>query len=1050
MKYTVDRVVIGAEILVEQNYSCLRGKSVGIIANPTSVLPSSLQHIVDRMALDKAAGRGINITAVFGPEHGFRGAHQDRTGQPTYVDARTGLTVYNTYGLSASDLTHIVAEAAVDAIVFDIQDVGSRFYTYISTMVDVMVAAATLRDGATFVVLDRPNPIGGLAVRGPVMQAAFASFVGRLPGVPIVHGMTAGELARLANARYVPAHAGGRAVALHVVAMRGWARSMTYADTGLPWVLPSPNMPTLDTAIVYPGTCLLEASTLSEGRGTTRPFQIVGAPFLDWHFADALRRTTVAGDGGVLFREAYFTPTFSKFVGNLSAGVDIVVQNASALDPLRVGLEVLTAAKRLAPTRFGWLPPAAGGRYDIDLLSGGNYTRLAVERGETADTILAAYDKDLASSGFEAKRRKYLLYPAANESTHDTFCNFTYAVEHGYSVANLSALGVNTHNTWYVNGNLFGSGSTLDRYLNETADSVRASLRSYVATSYGKDIAGGFDTTNTLVLDIETPVSLLPNLGIWARNDPATFTAVVDAFKMRVTVTAELFPHAKIALYGSPIGPGKHAGNYTLAIDGLVEAGRRGMFDRVSYLLPVLYFCANESSAHHDSAVFNASAAALAGAEAVRTSDGRALPVLFSTKFTYGHSLARGWGGFVECDTTAKLIDLVSAHPSVEGFVWWFYPDNDKDQPSVSAIEAWFEKCRPVPEACLHDDEHQRPAPMATVSSKKNAFYAFFEPMMRAPGEWPSKYERFRDGVIVMDPYNASQATVAEVQSRLNATVLMYWDTNDLLMHYSGGQCLPRTSRSCDPATGKYCSTGHVACCESWNCSYASAAQCGPDAFPRAVAAAVDTAWTVRALPPDGSDPVPQCRYFFGLNYVPFKESVEAIGRLLTQWVRDKGFDGIYLDEYFAPTVFARSYLGAHGLFANLTLDANGDGKADSMPEILDQYTRWRNALTALLREELGPSTVLIANTAGPGADPNLNGITLEMEACAPDPAACAGWFRDQEQIGAKPAVSVIWTCNVQSMPAQEQCEKAASYQAEMPWVQVGSAWYDGPRVLCN
>ena len=171
---------------------------------------------------------------------------------------------------------------------------------------------------------------------------------------------------------------------------------------------------------------------------------------------------------------------------------------------------------------------------------------------------------------------------------------------------------------------------------------------------------------------------------------------------MRVNVTKELFPRAKVALYGSPIGPGKHAGNYSLAIGGLVEAGARGMFDRVDYLLPVLYFSNNASSAHFNETVFGATSRALAGAEAVRRSDGQPLPVLFSTKNTYGHSLAKNWAGFVECDTTSKLVALVAAHPSVVGWVWWFYPDGEKDQPSVAAITAWFEKCRPVPAACLH------------------------------------------------------------------------------------------------------------------------------------------------------------------------------------------------------------------------------------------------------------------------------------------------------------------------------------------------------------
>ena len=404
-------VTVGVEKLVESRYDCLRGKSsVGIIANPTSVLPATMEHIVDVMARDKEL---VNISAVFGPEHGFRGAHEDGQGQKTYIDPRTNLTVYDTFGVSGQRLVNLVNNSGVDAIVFDIQDVGSRFYTYVWTMVDMMVAAASLsstNSPFTFVVLDRPNPIGGIAVRGPVMQTGFTSFVGRMPGVPIVHGMTVGELARFANSEYVPLQTHGKHVELTVIKMSGWLRSMLFAETGLPWILPSPNMPTPSTALVYPGMCLLEASTLSEGRGTTRPFQVVGAPYLDWRFAEALQAAAKTMLG-VLIREVYFTPTFSKFEGNLSAGVDIIVRNATALNPLRVGLTVLTMAKRMAPSQFGWRAPGVhGGRYDVDLLTGGNMTRLAVDRGMSVDDILSAYEQDLAGSGFEERRRKCLLY----------------------------------------------------------------------------------------------------------------------------------------------------------------------------------------------------------------------------------------------------------------------------------------------------------------------------------------------------------------------------------------------------------------------------------------------------------------------------------------------------------------------------------------------------------------------------------------------------------------------------------------------------------------
>jgi hypothetical protein len=336
----------------------------------------------------------------------------------------------------------------------------------------------------------------------------------------------------------------------------------------------------------------------------------------------------------------------------------------------------------------------------------------------------------------------------------------------------------------------------------------------------------------------------------------------------------------------------------------------------------------------------------------------------------------------------------------------------------------------------------------ATATGQK-AFYSLFEPMLRNPNEWPASYERFRDGVIVLDPYNATAKTVMEVKQALNATVLMYWDTNDILLRDTGGKCL-ENAPDCNPTDGRFCSTGHVKCCNSFNCSYKKAPQCGPDVFPSTLSQIFDRSWAVRLLPENGSIPIPQCLYFFGLSYVPFEKSVQAIGTFLSKWIREKGFDGLYLDEYFPLDVFERVFTSkTGGFFSNLTLDTDGDGKQDTPQEITAQYSKWRNALTAMLRKELGPSAVLIANTAGAGADAALNGITLEMEACV-DAAKCKGWFKEQEQIGAKPPMSVIWTCNIESMPEKQQCQNAAQFQAEMPWVQVGSAWYDGPRVLCD
>jgi len=282
--------------------------------------------------------------------------------------------------------------------VFDIQDVGSRYYTFVWTLYDFMVACATLRDGFPFVVLDRPNPIGP-TMRGPVLKPGFESFVGRAP-IPVTHGMTVGELASLFSGEYV----GKVAVSVTTVPLGHWRRSQRFEDTGLNWVLPSPNMPTLETARIYPGTCLIEATSLSEGRGTTRPFSIVGAPFLNWQFADRLRRSSRAaarGELGALYRSAFFTPTFSKHADNLSAGVDVLVTEPEAFDPMRTAIEVLVAARGYQG--FAWNDA------DIDRLSGSNYTRLAIDAGASADAILAEFRADLALSGFAATRRKYLI-----------------------------------------------------------------------------------------------------------------------------------------------------------------------------------------------------------------------------------------------------------------------------------------------------------------------------------------------------------------------------------------------------------------------------------------------------------------------------------------------------------------------------------------------------------------------------------------------------------------------------------------------------------------
>jgi uncharacterized protein YbbC (DUF1343 family) len=369
----------------------LRGQRVGVITNPTGILPD-LRHEVDVMHGDAA----VDLIAVFGPEHGFRGTAQAGGSEGFSTDARTGLPVYDTYNKSGQALADVFTASGADTIVFDIQDVGARFYTYIWTLYDSMVAAA--RAGKRFVVLDRPNAISGRAASGPVLHPEYSTFVGRKP-IAQSHGMTVGELARMFNAVWVPGEA-GRPVPLTVVELAGWSRNMYYEDTGLPWVPPSPNMPTVDTAFLYPGTCLFEGTQASEGRGSTRPFEMIGTPYGNWLWAQALTAQRLPG---VVFRENYFTPAFSKFAGQTVGGVQVIVTNRQTCDPIRTAITMIVTLKTVYPSDFAWRPDNW-----IDDLTGSDYVRKAVDAGRSADQIVAGWQGEL--SEFRALRAKYLIY----------------------------------------------------------------------------------------------------------------------------------------------------------------------------------------------------------------------------------------------------------------------------------------------------------------------------------------------------------------------------------------------------------------------------------------------------------------------------------------------------------------------------------------------------------------------------------------------------------------------------------------------------------------
>ncbi|MCT9140140.1 exo-beta-N-acetylmuramidase NamZ family protein [Streptomyces violarus] len=376
----------GFERLAHDGYTLLDGQKVGIVTNPTGITRDA-RHIVDVMHEDDR----VDLTAVFGPEHGFRGTAQAGGSEGRYDDPATGLPVYDTYLKSGRPLADIFTASGVDTVVFDIQDVGARFYTYIWTLYDCMEAAQLA--GKRFVVLDRPNPVTGRAALGPVLHKEFATFVGRQP-ISQAHGMTVAELARLFNGEFLD-----DPVPLETVPMSGWKRSEFYDASGLPWVPPSPNMPTPETALVYSGTCLFEGTNLSEGRGTTRPFELLGAEGIDRRWAAEANELRLPG---VRFREAYFAPTFSKFQGKTIGGVQVHVHDRAAFDPVRTGIALLVTARQVW-SGFAWRPDNW-----IDKLTGSTRVRTMIDAGADTDEVVAGWQQELAA--FRRMRREYLVY----------------------------------------------------------------------------------------------------------------------------------------------------------------------------------------------------------------------------------------------------------------------------------------------------------------------------------------------------------------------------------------------------------------------------------------------------------------------------------------------------------------------------------------------------------------------------------------------------------------------------------------------------------------
>lgn len=381
-------VKAGVDVLLENPEKHLRGSRVGLVTNPTGVTGDLTP------TLDALYGHPcVELKAVFGPEHGVRGDVQDALPVGHSIDPSTGLPVYSLYGEFMKPTAEMLE--GVDALVLDIQDVGARFYTYTSTLTYSLQAAA--EHGVSLIVLDRPNPVNGLAVEGNILEPGFASFIGLHP-IPMRHGLTMGELARFVNQEI--------GADLTVVPMRGWRRGMWFDETGLPWVQPSPNIPTLDTATVYPGTCLFEGVNVSEGRGTTRPFEYLGAPWIDGERWAA--ELNGLGLGGVRFRACSFTPTFSKYDGQRCVGVQLHVLDRSSFKPVETTLHMLAAVLRLWPEEFRWLEPSYDRRRHFDLLAGTSKTREALGRGTPVQEIVDGWREKLEE--FDEMRQDFLIY----------------------------------------------------------------------------------------------------------------------------------------------------------------------------------------------------------------------------------------------------------------------------------------------------------------------------------------------------------------------------------------------------------------------------------------------------------------------------------------------------------------------------------------------------------------------------------------------------------------------------------------------------------------
>jgi uncharacterized protein YbbC (DUF1343 family) len=387
-------MVLSIDRLLASDRELITGRRVGVVCNPASI-DARFRHTADRLVDDP----DVTVVALCGPQHGFRSDLQDNMIETPHArDTRRRVPVYSLYSETREPTADMLD--GIDTLVVDLQDVGTRVYTYIYTMANCMRAAA--RHGVRVVVCDRPNPIGGEAVEGHLLREPWSSFVGQFP-IPMRHGMTIGELARLFNDGF------GIGCDLEVVPMEGWRRSMYLDATGLPWVIPSPNLPTLDSAIVYPGAVLFEGTMLSEGRGTTRPFELIGAPWIEGEaLAEAMNRR---GLPGVHFRAVFFEPTFQKHARTTCGGCQIHVTDRLAFRPVRTAVELIDEFRRQAPDRFAWRRPPYEYEHDkepIDILYGTDELRKTIEAGGDIQALVDGWAVE--EETFRRRREKYLLY----------------------------------------------------------------------------------------------------------------------------------------------------------------------------------------------------------------------------------------------------------------------------------------------------------------------------------------------------------------------------------------------------------------------------------------------------------------------------------------------------------------------------------------------------------------------------------------------------------------------------------------------------------------